>query len=59
MKVYQYIFMAFILESGINVYGVHAMVGVRKHSKAFYEEIASKTGGFYLTLDKFLNISDS
>lgn len=46
MKVYQYIFMAFILESGINVYGVHDMAGVRKHSKGFYEEISSKTGDF-------------
>lgn len=47
-----------ILEAGINVYGVHAMPGVRKHSKAFYEEIAHKTGGFYLTLDQFSNIPD-
>ncbi|WP_160669761.1 VWA domain-containing protein [Clostridium sp. C8-1-8] len=47
-----------LLESGINVYGIHAMPGVRKHSKPFYEEIANKTGGFYLTLDQFANIPD-
>jgi hypothetical protein len=47
-----------LLECGINVYGIHAMPGVRKHSKPFYEEIANKTGGFYLTLDQFANISD-
>lgn len=47
-----------LLECGINVYGIHAMPGIRKHSKAFYEEIAEKTGGFYLTLDQFSNITD-
>lgn len=47
-----------ILEAGINIYGIHAMAGVRRHSKAFYEEIAKKTGGFYLTLDQFANIPD-
>lgn len=47
-----------LLESGINVYGIHAMPGIRKHSKPFYEEIAQKTGGFYLTLDQFANIPD-
>ncbi|GKX65338.1 vWA domain-containing protein [Inconstantimicrobium mannanitabidum] len=47
-----------LLESGINVYGIHAMPGIRKHSKPFYEEIAEKTGGFYLTLDQFSNITE-
>src|SRR5512135_128539 len=47
-----------LLEAGINVYGVHAMPGCRKHSKSFYEEIAKKTGGFYLTLDQFATIND-
>ncbi len=47
-----------LLEAGINVYGVHAMPGCRKHSKGFYEEIAKKTGGFYLTLDQFSTIND-
>ncbi|MDP4181618.1 MAG: VWA domain-containing protein [Bacillota bacterium] len=47
-----------LLEAGINVYGIHAMPGIRKHSKPFYEEIAQKTGGFYLTLDQFANITD-
>lgn len=47
-----------LLEAGINVYGIHAMPGIRKHSKPFYEEIAQKTGGFYLTLDQFSNIPE-
>lgn len=47
-----------LLEANINVYGVHAMPGVRKHSKHFYEEIAQKTGGFYITLDQFASVGD-
>lgn len=47
-----------LLEAGINVYGVHCMPGIRTHSKPFYEEIARKTGGFYLTLDQFSSITD-
>jgi hypothetical protein len=47
-----------LLEAGVNVYGVHAMPGVRKHSKPFYEEVAKRTGGFYLTLDQFTYITD-
>ncbi len=47
-----------LLEAGINVYGVHAMPGIRSMSKPFYEEIAKKTGGFYLTLDQFSYVSD-
>lgn len=47
-----------LLEAGINVYGVHAMPGIRSHSKSFYTEIARKTGGFYLTLDQFSSVTD-
>ncbi len=47
-----------LLEAGIHVYGVHCMPGIRRHSKSFYEEIARKTGGFYLTLDQFHTITD-
>jgi hypothetical protein len=47
-----------LLEAGIKIYGVHCMPGIRRHSKPFYEEIAKKTGGFYLTLDQFSNITD-
>ncbi len=43
-------------EMGIQVYGVHAMPGIRRHSKPFYMEIANKTGGFYLTLEQFSDI---
>jgi hypothetical protein len=47
-----------LLEMGVKVYGVHAMPGCRRHSKKFYEEIAKKTGGFYLTLDQFNTVVD-
>lgn len=47
-----------LLEANINVYGVHALSGCRRHSKQFYEEIAAKTGGFYLTLDQFSQVND-
>lgn len=47
-----------LTEAGINVYGVHAMPGIRGISKSFYEEIASTTGGFYLTLDQFSGVTD-
>lgn len=47
-----------LLEAGIHVYGVHAMPGIRQHSKWFYDEIAKKTGGYYLTLDQFSAIND-
>jgi hypothetical protein len=48
-----------LLEAGIKVYGVHAMPGIRKHSKYFYEEVARMTGGYYLTLDQFAVIRDA
>jgi hypothetical protein len=47
-----------LLEAGINVYGVHAMPGIRTHSKWFYEAIAKETGGYYLTLDQFAAVND-
>ncbi|OGL94709.1 hypothetical protein A2348_03200 [Candidatus Uhrbacteria bacterium RIFOXYB12_FULL_58_10] len=50
--------LALLLEAGIHVYGVHAMPGIRRHSKHFYEEIARATGGYYLTLDQFAAIVD-
>ena len=47
-----------LTNAGIAVYGVHCMPGIRKHSKKFYQEIADKTNGFYLTLDQFSSITD-
>ncbi len=47
-----------LLEAQIHVYGVHAMPGIRTHSKWFYEEIARVTKGYYLTLDQFDAIND-
>lgn len=50
--------LALLLEMGIHVYGVHAMPGIRSHSRHFYEEIAGRTSGYYLTLDQFAAITD-
>ncbi len=47
-----------LTEAGVKVYGVHAMPGIRKHSKGFYEEVARRTDGLYLTLDQFSYITD-
>lgn len=47
-----------LLEAGVHIYGVHAMPGIRRHSKWFYEEIARVTKGYYLTLDQFAAITD-
>jgi hypothetical protein len=47
-----------IAEAGIRIYGVHCMPGIRSHSKRFYQTIGEKTGGAYLTLDQFRNITD-
>lgn len=47
-----------LVEAGIHVYGVHAMPGIRQHSKRFYEEIARVTKGYYLTLEQFGAVID-
>lgn len=47
-----------LLEANVNVHGVHCLPGIRPASKSFYEEIARKTGGFYLTLEQFTSITD-
>ena len=47
-----------LLEAGVHIHGVHCMPGVRTHSRPFYEEIARRTGGFYLTLDQFPAVVD-
>jgi hypothetical protein len=47
-----------LLEADVHVYGVHAMPGIRQHSKWFYEAVAKETGGYYLTLDQFAAIVD-
>ena len=47
-----------LLEADIHVYGVHAMPGIRQHSKSFYQEIARVTKGYYLTLDQFAAVKD-
>ena len=43
-----------LLKMGVNVYGVQALN--RSHATPFYQEIAVRTGGFYLTLDQFSNV---
>lgn len=47
-----------LTEAGVKVYGVHAMPGIRQHSRHFYAEVARRTGGYYLTLDQFSYITD-
>jgi hypothetical protein len=47
-----------ISEASIKIYGVHCMPGCRRHSRLFYQTIASQTNGAYLTLDQFRNIND-
>jgi len=44
-------------EAQIKVYGVHAMSGVRKSSEYFYRALALLSGGKYLTLDQFSDIT--
>ena len=48
-----------LLEQQIRVFGVHALASCRRHSKSFYEEIARKTGGQYLTLEQFSLAEDT
>ena len=43
-------------QMNVNVYGVQALN--RKHATKFYEEIASKSGGFHLELDQFAYVTD-
>lgn len=45
-------------KAGIQVHGVHAMSGCRSGSTNFYKTIAQKTGGTYLTLDQFSDITN-
>lgn len=47
-----------LTEAGIKVYGVHAMPGIRRHSKPFYTGMAEITGGLYLTLDQLEWVGD-
>lgn len=47
-----------LLDMNVRIYGVHAMPGCRRHSKSFYEAIASRTNGFYISLDQFNEIND-
>lgn len=49
---------AALADVGVHVYGVHAMPGTRSHSRAFWQELGSNTGGLYLTLDQFSAVVD-
>ena len=42
----------------IQIYSIHSMASCRKFSKSFYETIANKTNGMYLTLEQFSEIND-
>ena len=43
---------------GIKVIAVHALANYRQNSKWFYETLAKETGGTYLTLDQFSEVTD-
>ena len=43
-------------KAGVKVFAVHALSYYRSSSKKFYETVAEKTGGKYLTLDYFSDV---
>lgn len=45
-------------EMGVKIFAVHALSYYRSPSTAFYKTIADVTGGKYLTLDQFNEVSD-
>lgn len=47
-----------LAKKGIKVFAVHALSYYRHSSRMFYETVASKTGGTYLTLDQFSDIQN-
>lgn len=47
-----------LAELGVNIYAVHALANYRKSSKKFYETIAKKTDGKYVTLNNLADIAD-
>lgn len=47
-----------LLEQQVRVFGVHALASLTRHARYFYEEIAQKTGGQYLTLEQFSMVED-
>ncbi len=46
-------------DMGVKVYGVHAMAAYRTYAQEFWRSMASMTGGTYLTLDQFNEITDT
>ena len=47
-----------LADKGIKVFAVHALAGWRSSSRVFYQTVADKTLGVYLTLDQFNEIVD-
>lgn len=45
-----------LMDMGVAVYGVQALN--RSHATRFYQELAEKSGGFHITLDRFSHITD-
>lgn len=48
---------AILRDSNIKVFAVHALSYYRSSSKHFYEHVAEVTGGTYLTLDQFSEVT--
>ena len=44
-------------DMGVKVFAVHALSYYRSSSKKFYEDVAQTTGGTYLTLDQFSEVT--
>lgn len=47
-----------LAEMGVKVFAVHALSYFRNNSKVFYQSVADITGGTYLTLDQFNEVTD-
>lgn len=45
-----------LAEAGVKIFAVHALAQIRMDAFRFYNHIADKTGGKYLTLDNFTDI---
>lgn len=42
-----------LVKNDVKIYPIHAMPGIRKYSKPFYQSLASLGNGIYLTMDQF------
>jgi hypothetical protein len=50
--------LAALAAAGVKIYGVQAQAGKNRRNRKFYEALAEKTGGAYVPLENFKNVSD-